>query len=124
MRKVIHQRPSLSRLLLTGLAFAALSGCAAVPEVNMIIEQPTSGSETPRLVNAKGPLTPAQSKAVLGRLQTEARQSDILARHLAIEEAIAETPLAVGNNTQLLRDGAQAFQAMFSAIRQAKKHVH
>jgi cardiolipin synthase len=124
MRKVADHRPQFWGPLLTSLALAALAGCAAVPEVNKVIEQPTSGSETPRLVGSKGPLTPAQSEAVLGRLQTEARQSDILARHLAIEEAVAETPLAVGNKTQLLRDGAQAFHAMFSAIRQAKKHVH
>jgi len=124
MRKVVHRRPPFWGPLLTSLALAALTGCAAVPEVNKVIEQPASGAETPRLVGSKGPLTPAQSKAVLERLQTEARQSDILARHLAIEEAVAETPLAVGNKTQLLRDGAQAFHAMFGAIRQAKKHVH
>src|SRR5258708_37226355 len=108
MRKVAHHQLSLWGPLLTSLALAALAGCAAVPEVNEVLEQPTSGSETPRLVGAKGPLTPAQSKAVLERLQTEARQSDILARHLAIDEAVPQRPPAVRNNTPALPAGPAA----------------
>ncbi len=102
---------------------AALAACATVPGANKAIEQPTPG-ETPRVVGARGPLTESQSKAVLARLETEARPSDVLSRHLGIEEAIAETPLVVGNKTTLLRDGAQAFRAIFDAIRHARKHVH
>jgi len=126
MPQAAHSRSRSSRLLLTGLALSALAGCAPVPEakVNQAIEQAADGAETPLLVGARGPLSPEQSKAVLARLQTEARESDVLARHLAIEQAIAETPLVVGNKTQLLRDGAQAFHAIFAAIRQARKHVH
>ena len=126
MPHAAHSRLQSSRLLLTGLALSAAVGCAPVPEakVNQAIEQAADEAETPRLIGARGPLTLAEGKAVLGWLQTEARESDVLARHLAIEQAIAETPLVVGNDTQLLRDGAQAFHAIFAAIRQARKHVH
>jgi cardiolipin synthase len=108
MTQSAHARSSSLRLLLAGLALWAVAGCAPVPEakVNQAIEQAADGAETPQLVGARGPLTPAQSKSVLARLQTEARESDLLARHLAIEQAVAETPLVVGNKTQILRDGA------------------
>ena len=111
------------RQLLLGFLLAAVAACTPVPNADQAIKQAAPG-ETPRLVSAHGPLTEAQSKAVLDRLQTDARPSDVLARHLAIEEAIAETPLVIGNKTTLLRDGAQAFHAIFDAIRQARKHVH
>ena len=126
MPQAAHSPSRPLTLLLASLALWAAAGCAPVPEakVNQVIEQAADSAETPRLVGARGPLTPAQSKTVLARLQTEARDSDVLARHLAIEESIAETPLVVGNNTQLLRDGAEAFHAIFAAIRQARKHVH
>ena len=126
MPQPAHSRSRSVRPLLASLALSAVVGCAPVPEakVNQAIEQAADSAETPRLVGARGPLTLAQSKTVLARLQTEARDSDVLARHLAIEQAIAETPLVVGNKTQLLRDGAQAFHAIFAAIRQARKHAH
>jgi cardiolipin synthase len=126
MPQVAHQASPARRWLLTTAALAALVACAPVPEakVDQAIRQPAGGTETPRLVGAQGPLSPAQSKAVLDRLRTEARDSDVMARHLAIEEDVAETPLVVGNKTQLLQDGAQAFHAVFAAIRRARKHVH
>jgi len=122
---ILSRSLSPRRLLLAGLV-VTVAACAPVPEatVNQAIEQPTDGHETPRLVGARGPLTAEQSKAVLAKLQSQAPDSDILARHLAIEQAVAETPLVVGNSTELLRDGAQAFHAMFAAIRKARKHVH
>lgn len=110
-------------MLLGSFVLAAVAACASEPNADKAIKQAEPG-ETPHLVSARGPLTDAQSKTVLDRLQVEARQSDVLARHLAIEEAIAETPLVVGNKTTLLRDGAQAFHAIFDAIRQAHRHVH
>lgn len=123
MPQAAHRTFRPRRLLLGSFLLAAVAACASVPNADQAIKQAAPG-ETPRLVSAHGPLTGAQSKAVLDRLQTEARPSDVLARHLAIEEAIAETPLVIGNKTTLLRDGAQAFDAIFGAIRQARRHVH
>ncbi len=123
MPQAAHRTFCLSRSLLAAFTTAVLAACATVPSANQAIEQPRSG-ETPRVVSARGPLTESQSKAVLARLETEARPSDVLTRHLGIEEAIAETPLVVGNKTTLLRDGAEAFHAIFDAIRHAHKHIH
>ena len=65
-----------------------------------------------------------QSQAALAKLRVQAPDSDILLRHLAIEEAVAESPLVVGNRTHLLRDGLQLLSAMFAAIRGARDHVN
>ena len=123
MPQAAHRVFRLARSLLASLALAALAACASVPSGKQAAEQATPG-ETPQVVGARGPLTEAQSKAVVARLETEARPTDVLGRHLAIEEAIAETPLVVGNKTTLLRDGAQAFHEIFDVIRHARKHVH
>jgi cardiolipin synthase len=48
----------------------------------------------------------------------------MLKRHVAIEEAVAESPLVSGNRTQLLADGADTFPAMFRTIKNAKDHIN
>ena len=124
MPQAAHRKIPLRRSLFASFAVTALTAaCASVPSVNQAIQEPAP-AETPHVVSGRGPLTESQSRAVLKRIETEARPSDVLARHLAIEEAIAETPLVVGNKTTLLRDGEQAFHAIFDAIRSARKHVH
>ena len=109
--------------LLLGLTFGALGGCASVPNVEPVIQSANSGVE-PQLVGARGPLSEDQSKTILEKLRTQAPDSDILQRHLAIEEEIAESPLVVGNRTRILRDGEATFSAMFAAIRNARDHVN
>jgi len=99
----------LARLVL--LACFMLFGCSTTPgfdEVNAIHYVPTS----------------AQSVAILATLKHEMPDSDILARHLAIEEAVAGNPLSSGNKVTLLQDGAQTFAAFFKAIDGAKDHIN
>jgi cardiolipin synthase len=98
---------------------ALLAGCAAVPRVN---DTPASQPVT-QIVGARGPLTPEQSKALLDKI-TDPGDAGLLKRHLAIEEAVAETPLVAGNHTQLLVDGAQTFAAMFAAIKSARTSLN
>ncbi|HKP25144.1 MAG TPA: phospholipase D-like domain-containing protein [Dongiaceae bacterium] len=45
-------------------------------------------------------------------------------RHLAVEQAVAGTPLTAGNATRLLRDGDGTFAAVFEAIAQARHHIN
>src|SRR5476651_1917858 len=92
-----------------------LAACAGVPKVN---DTPTG--QTTQIVGARGPLSAQQSKAILDRIAPEPGDAGILKRHVAIEQAIAETPLVLGNSTQLLVDGTQTFAAMFAAIKSAK----
>ncbi len=98
---------------------AFLAACAAVPKVD---DTPPLQAMT-QIVGARGPLTPQQSRALLDRTAPEPGDAGILKRHLAIEEAVAETPLVAGNSTHLLVDGAQTFAAMFAAIKSAKATI-
>lgn len=104
---------------LIGLGGSILAGCASVPAVDGRV-----GTEaaTPEVVGARGPLTERQAKAVLAKLG--AAGQDTLARHLAVEQAVAETPLIAGNRTHVLHDGPSSFQAIFAAIRGARHHVN
>jgi cardiolipin synthase len=99
---------------------AFLAGCATVPKVN---DTPPRQA-APQIVSAAGPLTTQQSKVLLEKIAPEPGDAGILKRHMAIEEAIAETPLVAGNTTQLLVDGAQTFAAMFAAIKSARATIN
>ncbi|MDO8419703.1 MAG: cardiolipin synthase [Rubrivivax sp.] len=77
-----------------------------------------------QLEGARGPLSAAQSKAVLQRLQGPGQETGIFDRHLAREEAFTGSPLTVGNEVTLLRDGPATYQAMLTAIAAARDHIH
>ena len=76
------------------------------------------------MVGARGPLSKRQSAAVLKRLAAQAPDTGSLERHLAVEQAVAESPLFTGNEVKILRDGAQTFPAMFAAIRGAQHYLY
>ncbi|HXJ02028.1 MAG TPA: phospholipase D-like domain-containing protein [Micropepsaceae bacterium] len=99
-------------------------GCASVPQIDQSVGPPSSTTPKPEIIGARGPLTAQQSKALLDRISTEPGDAGVLQRHLAIEEAVAESPLIAGNRTQLLRDGPASFRAMFSAIQGATNHIN
>lgn len=95
-----------------------------MPDVDGLVGQSGSGSSRPQLVGASGPLTARQSKMVLARLEAESHNADVLARHLALEDALADSPLVVGNKVTLLRDSAATLAATFRAIHEAKNHLN
>lgn len=105
-------------------ALCALAACASVPHVDPNIGQPSVAAPKPEIIGARGPLTAQQSKALLERISTEPGDAGVLQRHLAIEEAVAESPLIAGNRTRILRDGPASFGAMFSAIQNATNHIN
>jgi cardiolipin synthase len=77
-----------------------------------------------QLEGARGPLSAAQSKAILDRLASQGQDTDIFARHLALEEAIVGSPLTTGNQVHLLQDGPATYQAMYAAILAAQDHIN
>jgi cardiolipin synthase A/B len=98
------------------------AGCSSLPTIVPDMAQHTA--QRVQLDGARGPLTPAQSKAILDRLKAGGEQTSIFERHLALEQAVVGSPLMVGNKVVLLQDGPATFQQMFTAIHNAKDHIH
>ena len=99
------------------VATGFLATCSRVPE----FEEVRDGAES---VHMRGPLTPNQSSDILDHLKRENPDSDILTRHLAIEEAVAGNPLSPDNKITLLQDGEATFNAIFGAVREARDHIN
>lgn len=105
-------------LSLMGLA----AGCSSLPTI--VPDLVRNAGSAPQLQGARGPLSASQSRAILDRLRGKGVETDILDRHLAIEEAIVGSPLTTGNQVVLLQDGPATYQAMFAAIMAAKDHIN
>lgn len=72
-----------------------------------------------------GPVSSGRSAAIIVRLQGSSGESEILERHLALEQAInADSPLVLGNRLALLEDGPATYRAMLAAMRAARDHIH
>ncbi|MBA4098576.1 MAG: cardiolipin synthase B [Rhodospirillum sp.] len=118
-----QRKPRISTLL--AILALATGGCSTVPDVDEQIAEATSTSAaSPLILSADGTLSTAQTERTLGTLATDATADDLLERHLAIEQAVAGTPLTSGNATELLRDGDGTFAAVFEAIAQARHHIN
>ena len=117
-------RLSASAMVLVCLVGSAtLAGCSGGLPI-MVPDLAVRPQQSVQLQGARGPLTAAQSKAVLTRLSSRSPQTDIFDRHLALEEAIAGSPLTTGNRVRLLSDGPATYTAMLAAIEAARDHIH
>ena len=112
-------------LALTLGCSAWLSSCVGLPTfVPDLARRANSEARSIQLIGARGPLSPAESKAVLERLKGNASKSDIFERHLAVEEFVAGSPLTTGNQVVLLVDGQNTYRAMLAAIESARDHIN
>ena len=68
-------------------------------------------------------LSPERSKELLAKLGG-GEGSDVLARHLALEQAVADSPLVLGNRVVILEDGPNTYSAMFNAIAGARDSIN
>ncbi len=107
---------------LAAVLLAVLAGCGSLPTI--VPDMATRPARPVQLEGARGPLSAQQSKAILNRLKSRGEETNIFDRHLALEEAIVGSPLVVGNKVILLQDGPATFQAMFTAISNAKDHIN
>jgi cardiolipin synthase len=107
--------------MLMALLFA--SACVT-PQAERKLEDSPGGVAPPQIESARGPLSAARSQAVIEALKARSPQTGIFEHHLAVEEAIAGSPLSVGNKVVLLRDGSATYEAMFAAIGAARDHIH
>src|SRR5689334_15612669 len=81
---------------------ALFTGCSSLPTI--VPDMAVSHSQV-RLEDAHGPLSEQQSKVILASLKSSKEPTALLDRHLALEGAVAGTPLVVGNRVVLLEDG-------------------
>ncbi len=102
------------------LCSALVAGCASLPEVSRAHRNP----EAVRFESAHGPLSPAQSAAILDKLKANSGESSLLDRHVAVEQSFVDTPMVVGNRATLLKDGPATYKAMFAAMRKARDHIN
>lgn len=113
----------LCMLSLLGMfGMLSVAGCSSLPT---IVPDLSRRSGPPiQLEGAGGPLSAAQSKAVLERLKNHSADTSIFERHLALEEAIVGSPLTTGNQVDLLQDGPATYTAMFASILAAQDHIN
>jgi cardiolipin synthase A/B len=110
------------RVWLPALVLGLLAGCSSLPTI--VPDLARRDGPPVQLEGARGPLSAAQSKAVLDGLKSRSRETDIFDRHLALEEAIAGSPLTTGNEVRLLQDGPATYRAMYAAIAAAEDHIN
>ena len=111
----------MKQWLAVALAFT-LAGCGVLPRINP--DMARRSAPPVQVEGARGPLSTAQSKAVIDRLKARGPDVTLLDRHLAFEEAVAGSPLTAGNKVELLLDGPETYRAMFDAIAKARDHVN
>jgi cardiolipin synthase A/B len=117
-----EQRVRIAALLASLFAVAGAAGCAAVPHIDH--SAAASGATPIEMSGARGPLSQRDANAVLARVAASAPNAGTLERHLAIEQAVAETTLYAGNRVQILQNGVETFPAMFAAIRGAQHYIY
>ncbi len=100
---------------------ALLAGCSSLP---VIVPDMAPATAPTQLDSAKGPLSPARSRAILAGLERGADDTNIFDRHLALEQAVSDSPLLTGNRVRLLQDGPDTYRAMFAAILAARDHIN
>jgi cardiolipin synthase A/B len=113
-----HRWPALVAL---PIMMSLLSACGSLPR---IVPDMARAAPAARLETARGPLTAARSKQVIEGLRSAGKDTDVLDRHLALEQAISDSPLLTGNKVQLLQDGPATYAAMFAAIGAARDHIN
>lgn len=104
------------------LALLALAGCATLPDTDALIARHVG--QAARFENARGQISRQKSAAILAQLKGKSGDIDILEKQMVLEQAIAGSPLTLGNKVRLLQNGAATYSAMFAAIRQARDHIN
>ena len=98
-----------------------LAGCASVPNIDSVVD---NAAGRPKIVGARGPLSAQASRDILAKLKAEAGDTDVMQRHLALEGALADAPISVGNDVRVLSSGEAAFNAFFAAMERAQSSIN
>jgi cardiolipin synthase len=116
--------PVLKRLIFAFVTMCMLgaAGCASLPGTEEILAR--HKAQAVRFENARGPVSVQKSAAILAELKRRSGDIDILEKQIALEQAINDSPLTLGNKATLLKDGPATYAAMFKAIGQAQDHIN
>jgi len=121
--RVTHSNRVSAGLMAAALSLFAAAGCATLPDTDaVLLERQTA--QAARFENARGQLSAGKSAAIVAELKRKSGDIDILDRQIALEQAIMDSPLVLGNKLTLLQDGKATYAAMFAAIREAKDHIN
>jgi len=122
-RRQPMSHPALHRLciFLAATCLLGTAGCADLPGTEEIAAR--HEAQAVRFENARGPLSVQKNAAILAELKRRSGDIDILEKQIALEQAINDSPLTLGNKATLLQDGPATYAAMFKAIGQAQDHI-
>ena len=115
---------SISRrlALLGAAATIALAGCSSLPVIT-----PDMASVDPSNVQLQAAnghiLSPDRSREIIAKL-ANGSGSDVLSRHLALEQAVSDSPLVLGNRVVILQDGPNTYATMFRLIAAARDSIN
>jgi cardiolipin synthase len=116
-----QRRNAAATICAAAIATLCLAGCAAVPHVGPT--RPEANGIPIEISGTRGPLSEREAQVIVARLAAAAPNAGALERHLAVEQAVAESTLFTGNRVQVLQNGDETFPAMFAAIRGAQHYV-
>jgi len=97
-------------------------GCASMPDVEGLLD--SRRGELTQFETVGGPLSEERSARLIEAIKRKAGDTDILDKHMAVENALVDTPLVLGNRVVLLQDGKATYEAMLAAIAQATDHIN
>jgi cardiolipin synthase len=107
------------------MAAAVFSACGTVSDARATIQARLLYRKYPTITGPGGPLTPKQAQLLLERITSHQQTpTDLLGRHLALEQALAGAPLVLGNKVTLLKNAKATYDAMLTAIRGAKSSIN
>jgi len=106
---------------LASLCLSLLAACSSLPR---IVPDMAPATTPIQVDNAQGPLSQARSRAIIDGLERGADDTNIFDRHLAVEQAVSDSPLLTGNRVRLLEDGPDTYRAMLAAILAARDHIN
>ncbi|WP_394756410.1 cardiolipin synthase [Rhodoferax sp.] len=113
---------TLWRTAATAVGALAFAACATLPDTDALIQR--HAGQAARFETARGALSARQNAAILAQLKRKSGDIDILDKQIALEQAVNDSPLVLGNKVTLLQDGAATYPAMFAAIRSARDHIN
>ncbi len=108
-------------LIAAACLIMVLTACSTLPLIVPDMAQPSSPVQ---IDGPHGPLSTARTREILARLEHGSAATSIFERHLAVEEAVSDSPLVAGNRVTLLEDGPDTYRAMIGAIEAARDHIN